>query len=81
MQKIPPKERAKILKKLDLLITNHQVLDIKKLQDFQTLYRIQCGNYRIVYSRQCTEQTFLVALICHRQDVYKQLKNFIGILR
>ena len=75
LQKIPSQEKLKIFRKLNLLTTNQNTLDIKKLKNFQTHYRIRSGDYRIIYKNDTKKQEFLIALICHRQEVYKFLKN------
>ncbi|MFH0898482.1 MAG: type II toxin-antitoxin system RelE/ParE family toxin [bacterium] len=71
LQKIPHQERLKILKKLDLLIGEQVSLNIKKLRSFQDLYRIRSGDYRIIYKNDSKKQIFLIAIICHRKEVYK----------
>lgn len=74
--KLPKKDQSKILEKLELLENNKQdLLDIKKLKNFKTLYRIRSGDYRIIYSKDDKKKEFIVTLICHRKEAYKLLAN------
>lgn len=81
LRKIPFQDQLKILKKLDLLKENQELLNIKKLKGFQELYRIRSGDYRIIYKKDSTNLAFIIAVICHRQEVYKLLKAFIHLFK
>ncbi|MFA5074789.1 MAG: type II toxin-antitoxin system RelE/ParE family toxin [Candidatus Babeliales bacterium] len=74
--KLPKKDQSKILEKLESLENNEQdLLDIKKLKNFKTLYKIRSGDYRIIYNKNDNKKEFVVTLICHRKEVYKLLAN------
>jgi len=75
LKNIAKQERIKIINKLDLLISNPETLNIKKLQGFKDLYRIKSNDYRIIYTPNHDTKTLLVAIIGHRKDVYKIIKN------
>jgi mRNA-degrading endonuclease RelE of RelBE toxin-antitoxin system len=47
---IPKKDRIAIFEALqDLYKKNYAKLDIKKLKNHESIYRIRCRNYRIIY--------------------------------
>ena len=77
LYKLPSHEKLKIINKLDLLITNQDTLNIKKLKNFNNLYRIKSGDYRIVYKNDTNQKKFFIIIICHRQNVYKILKKIL----
>jgi mRNA interferase RelE/StbE len=80
LQRLPKKIQDKVLAQLKLLASNQKSLDIKKLQDLPFLYRIKVDSYRIIYKKDSKQKTYSVALICHRQKVYKLIKNLVGLL-
>jgi mRNA interferase RelE/StbE len=43
------------------------------LQGFKDLYRIRCGDYRIVYTIRDNQLLVLIIEIGHRRDVYRNL--------
>ena len=65
--------REKIIDKIDLLVHNAEQLDIKKLQGYVDLYRISCGDYRIIFKMIAPAKIIIIAFICHRRDVYKKI--------
>lgn len=75
LKSIPVKQQAIFFAKLDLLIAGSPLLDIKKLQGYQFLYRIRVGDYRIVYEPDALKQVVYVIIIAHRKEVYETLSR------
>lgn len=77
----PPAERQlksltdsvqkRIAKRLKSLRENPRPQGVKKLAGEEDLYRIQEGNYRIIYTIQDKQLIVLVVKIGNRKDVYR----------
>lgn len=60
-----------IVKKLNLLVSGNQGLDIKKLTAYeQSTYRLRVGNYRVLYIIHEHEIVVKVIQVDHRKDSY-----------
>ena len=77
LKKINKPDVIKIIEKIKLLATSRTNLDIKKLEKHKNLYRLRCGNYRIVYEPLHHEIVIYVVLIGARATVYKDLEKLI----
>jgi mRNA interferase RelE/StbE len=75
LRKIAAKDVMRILEKVEDLAAGREPLDIKKLNGMKELYRMRCGDYRIVFKKNEKEIEILVVLICHRSHVYELLKK------
>lgn len=72
LKKLDSKIVSRILAKLkDLTSEKCENLDIKKLKENKSLYRIRVGDYRIIYSINNREIIVFVVKIGHRKDVYE----------
>ena len=67
--------RELLIKKIDLLISNPENLDVKKLKGFVDLYRISYSDYRVIFKVVWTEKLILISFIGHRRDIYKNFKD------
>ncbi len=47
-----------------------EIPNIKKMQGFQTYYRIRVGDYRVGFELQ-DDRSILFILIAHRKEIYK----------
>lgn len=47
----------------------------ENLAGFSGIYRVQVGNYRIVYRK--TSEGIFVILVGHRRDIYKRVKQLL----
>ena len=74
--KLPPKPKRQIAEKIQLLKTNPFPQDSKALKGFAPMYRVDSGEYRIVYQLE-NDDLILIALIGKRNDdhVYRLLKR------
>ena len=46
---------------------------VKKLEGADDLYRIRCGDYRIVYQIEVARLVIVVVNVGHRRDIYRLL--------
>ena len=68
VDKLPPKERARIVKALHLL-PDHG--DTKPMRGYHEQYRLRVGDYRIIYTVNHGVLIVTVIDIGNRGDVYK----------
>ena len=72
LQKIPAKDRKQIRDKVLSLSDNPRPDGCKKLKmSKNSLYRIRCGDYRIVYTIQDDVLLVLVVEVGHRSNIYR----------
>lgn len=48
----------------------------KKLQGFESLYRLRVGSYRMVYEKK--DGDIFVLLVEHRKDIYQSVERLFG---
>ena len=70
LEAIPPKDRRKIITKIEALAGELRPHGCEKLSG-QEHYRVRQGDYRVVYGIDDAAQTALVVKIGHRRDVYR----------
>ena len=77
---LQPKIVAQIAKKVMSLSINPFPSDYKELTGYPGYYRVDSGEYRIVYSFDSDADLVEVILVGKRNDdeVYKQLKRLLG---
>jgi len=77
---LQPKIAAQIAKKVLALNIDPLPTDSKELTGYPGFYRVDSGEYRIVYQFKVDEDLVVVILIGKRNDddVYKQLKRWMG---
>ena len=71
---LPPKQQRQIAHALVCLQENQTPHDSKKLQGY-TYYRLDCGEYRIIYSWDKIEITVYIIGKRNDGDVYRKLKR------
>ncbi|MGB7128805.1 MAG: type II toxin-antitoxin system RelE/ParE family toxin [Candidatus Rhabdochlamydia sp.] len=71
LEKIPKRDRSRIIKKIDGLVENSMPLGSIKLHGYTTLYRIRSGDYRVIYSIKKDLLIILVVEIGHRKEIYR----------
>ncbi len=72
LEKVPKKDRLKIIEKIDALEQDPMPLGSIKLQCHkEALYRIRSGDYRVIYSIKKDILLVLVVEIGHRREVYR----------
>lgn len=65
--------QQQIGEKIDVLESDPRPPGHKHLHGFKDLYRVRCGDYRIVYTIRDTQLLVLVIQIGHRRDVYRKI--------
>lgn len=72
LEKVPKKDRSRIIEKIDTLVEDPMPQGSIKLHGHkESLYRIRSGNYRVVYSIKKDVLIILVVDIEHRREVYR----------
>lgn len=72
LEKIPKKDRLKIIEKIDALELDPMPLGSLKLKGSkEALYRIRLGDYRVVYSIKKEILVVLVVEVGHRKEIYR----------
>ncbi len=77
LKRLPPKHRRQVAEKIFGLIENPEAPDSIPLRGYADYYRVDIGEYRIVYRWSVT--TLYVPLIGKRNDdeVYRKLKRMM----
>jgi mRNA interferase RelE/StbE len=77
---LQPKIAAQIAKKVFALNIDPLPTDSKSLKGYPGLYRVDSGEYRIVYQFDVEADVIQILLVGKRNDdeVYKQLKQLMG---
>lgn len=77
---LQPKVAAQIAKKVLSLNIDPLPIDSKELSGYPGYFRVDSGEYRIVYQFDSNEDLVQVILVGKRNDdeVYKQLKRLLG---
>lgn len=74
LQDIPKKQRRQVSQKIDRLANDPFPQTSKKLQGIENTYRIDSGDYRILYQVAHNVLTVTVVKIGNRKDVYRNLQ-------
>ncbi|MFZ0565274.1 MAG: type II toxin-antitoxin system RelE/ParE family toxin [Chlamydiales bacterium] len=71
--RIPNKERERIIEKIDLLAENPRPQGCKKLKGNKQLplYRVRVGDYRIIYAIEDKILLVLIIDVGNRKNIYK----------
>jgi mRNA interferase RelE/StbE len=77
LKKINKPDSKNIFEKLKQLSASRSNLDIKKLAKYKNLYRLRCGNYRIIYEPLHQEIIIHVVHIGPRPTVYNDLERLV----
>ncbi|MGQ9572144.1 MAG: type II toxin-antitoxin system RelE family toxin [Dehalococcoidia bacterium] len=73
IRRLAPKFRRQILEKLVGLETNPRPQDVRRLHGVERGYRVDSGEYRILYEIDDAERRVVVRVVKHRKDVYRNL--------
>lgn len=74
LRKLPKFDQIAVAQKIRSL-PQPRISGEEKLTGFPNVYRVRVGNYRIVYRK--TAGAIDVALIRHRREVYRLLKELL----
>ena len=70
IEKLPRKDRPKIVQRIRALAVNPRPHGCEKLSA-EEKYRVRQGDYRVVYSVDDNERSILVVKVGHRREVYR----------
>jgi mRNA interferase RelE/StbE len=70
--RLPSHIKRKVVEKIDALAENPIPHNAKKMQGYETIYRIRFSDWRVVYDVQETEILVEVLRVGNRKDVYKR---------
>lgn len=71
-------EHSKVVGKIDDLTTKKsKTLNIKKLREYEDLYRLKVDNYRVIFLVIYDSKSLLVVMVGHRKDVYSRLSRMM----
>jgi mRNA interferase RelE/StbE len=73
LAELPEPDRKRVRERIIRLGIEPRPRDVKKLQGKRDLFRIRCGNYRIIFMLDDEEFVVLVVRIGHRRNVYRGL--------
>ena len=73
LKNIPRNDLNRIARKISSLGEDPRPAGVRKLRHVEDLWRIQAGDYRILYQVQDEVSLVLVARTRHRREVYRQL--------
>ena len=73
IRRLAPKIRRQILEKLVGLEANPRPQDVRRLHRVERGYRVDSGEYRILYEIDDAERRVVVRVVKHRKDVYRNL--------
>jgi mRNA interferase RelE/StbE len=73
IRRLAPKIRRQIFEKLVELETNPRPQDVRRLHGVERGYRVDSGEYRILYEIDDAERRVVVRVVKHRKDVYRNL--------
>lgn len=71
LRKLPQDVRRRVVRAIEPLQSDPRPHGAKKLTGTEDLYRLRCGDYRIIYQIDDRNVTLLVVRIGHRGDVYR----------
>jgi mRNA interferase RelE/StbE len=73
LEKIPIRARKQIQKEVTALASEPRPDGCKKLQGANSppLYRVRCGDYRIIYTINDSVLLILVIAVGHRKEIYR----------
>lgn len=76
LRKLEKQTIVKIFEKTkELISTQLDKLNIKKLKSKDSLYRLKVGDYRVVYCIRRAEIIVYVIAVGHRKDIYDRLNR------
>lgn len=77
LKRIPKDVRRSITQTIDTLAFDPRPQGCEKLEGASDLYRVRCGEYRVIYQVQDDVLVVLVVRARHRREVYRDLSSLI----
>ena len=73
LRNLQKKDQGRVLRKIEALADNPYPPKVKKLPGEENYYRIQVGDYRVIYRVEAERLMVRVVKIGHRREVYRRL--------
>jgi len=73
--KLPKKVQSDITQLADNLAEEPRPEGVESLTQFKGLYRVRCGNYRLVYTIQDDNKIVIIAAIGDRKEIYELVER------
>jgi mRNA interferase RelE/StbE len=73
LDKLPPPQAERILKRIENLISNPRPVGSVKLKGNDDLWRVRVGDYRVIYQIDDRKMLIDISIIRHRRDVYRDI--------
>jgi mRNA interferase RelE/StbE len=71
LRKLPEALQRRIVAKVEALANNPRPQGVVQLAEYEHLWRIRVGDYRVVYEIHDDRLVILVLRVAHRKDVYR----------
>ncbi len=71
--RLTPKIRRQIIEKILILEANPRPQDIKQLKGEEDAYRVESGDYRILFHLDDQSKQVIIFRVKHRREVYRNL--------
>lgn len=81
LKRLPRNVQTDIRSAIDELAKNPRPQGYEKMEGSDDVYRIRCGDYRIIYQILDDVLTVIVVRARHRRDVYKHISDLMKRLR
>lgn len=65
------KTNQRILKTIELLVSNPRPANSKKLKSQEEIFRVRVGDYRILYLISDAEKQIIITSVLHRKEAYR----------
>ena len=72
LESIPKSDRSRIIAHIDALANNPRPQGVRKLENYESSYRIRIGNYRVIYSIEDEKLLIEVIKVADRKEAYKK---------
>lgn len=72
IRRLPSQIRKAVVARIGRLIKDPRPNGVEKLREFENVYRVRVGKYRIVYGIDDRVVTITVIKVGHRKDVYRR---------
>jgi mRNA interferase RelE/StbE len=69
---LPLKVRNFLQARLEALAENPHPQAVTKLSEYESLFRLRAGDYRIFFEIQESDEVILIVRVGHRRDVYRK---------
>jgi mRNA interferase RelE/StbE len=73
LKKLPQKVQEKVVKCVDALSLNPRPHGVEKLSQDPRLWRVRCGEYRVIYWINDEAKVVVALIVRHRKDAYRDI--------